>query len=186
MKKTSILAVMVLGLGTAGVLAQDGPGNRPGAPRPGGPGGPGGDRPNLEQLFKRLDKNGDGKISREEAPERMARNFDAIDSNHDGFITLEELRAHPPGQGPDGPRGPGGGPGGPGGPGGERPNPEQLFKRLDKNGDGKISKEEAPERMARNFDAIDANHDGFITLEELKAYHPAPPAGGRPNAQNKQ
>ncbi len=32
----------------------------------------------------------------------------------------------------------------------------------DKDGDGKLSKEEAPERMAANFADWDANSDGFV------------------------
>ena len=50
----------------------------------------------------------------------------------------------------------------------------ERFKAADKDGDGKISREEANAalpRIARNFDAIDTNKDGFVTKEELRAYH---------------
>ena len=50
----------------------------------------------------------------------------------------------------------------------------QHFKAADKNGDGKISREEANAsmpRIAKNFDAIDADKDGFVTKEELRAFH---------------
>lgn len=43
-------------------------------------------------FFKRLDKDGDGKISRSEAPERLSNNFDRIDTNKDGVIDAEEFR----------------------------------------------------------------------------------------------
>ena len=59
-----------------------------------------------------------------------------------------------------------------------RPPPEEALKRFDKNGDGKISRDEAPDRMARHFDEIDANHDGFITLDELKAHDAKMESGG--------
>lgn len=39
----------------------------------------------------------------------------------------------------------------------------------DKDGDGKVSKEEAPERMKQFFDAMDSNKDGFITRGEAAA-----------------
>lgn len=65
--------------------------------------------------------------------------------------------------------GPGGGPGGPGGAegegGGRRFDPFQN----DADGDGKLSREEAPERMRENFDEIDTNQDGFIDAAELEA-----------------
>jgi len=67
-----------------------------------------------------------------------------------------------PGMGGPGMGGPGmGGPGG----GGQRPDPMAN----DKDGDGKLSKEEAPERMAANFADWDANSDGFVDKEEIDA-----------------
>lgn len=65
-----------------------------------------------------------------------------------------------PSVGPGGPGGPGGG-----GPGGGGPRPDLMSN--DKDGDGKISREEAPERMAQFFDRMDANSDGFIDAEEI-------------------
>jgi Ca2+-binding EF-hand superfamily protein len=50
----------------------------------------------------------------------------------------------------------------------------ERLKAADKNGDGKISREEANAslpRLAKNFDAIDTNKDGFITKEEMRAFH---------------
>jgi Ca2+-binding EF-hand superfamily protein len=46
------------------------------------------------------------------------------------------------------------------------------FKKLDTNGDGKISRAEAQAgspRLAARFDDIDTNKDGFITPDEMKA-----------------
>ena len=56
-----------------------------------------------------------------------------------------------------------------GAPAGGRMIGDELWKQLDKNGDGSISKEEAPERMKENFDRIDANKDGKIDREEARA-----------------
>jgi hypothetical protein len=63
----------------------------------------------------RMDRNGDGKLSKDEVPERMAQRFDRIDTNGDGFIDAEEfgtLMERRQGQGGRG--GPGSGRGAPG------------------------------------------------------------------------
>lgn len=97
---------------------------------PGGPGGSrggkgkGGGRPQLD--IKSLDKDGDGKLSKEEVPERMKDVFDTMDKDQDGSVNAIELsefvkqmqqRRQQQGGGPEGPGGPGG-PGAPPGGGG--------------------------------------------------------------------
>jgi hypothetical protein len=42
----------------------------------------------------RHDRNHDGKVSRDEAPERLKEHFDRIDTNGDGFIDMDEARRH--------------------------------------------------------------------------------------------
>ena len=42
------------------------------------------------------------------------------------------------------------------------------FKRADKNNDGKLTREEYPQPEI--FDAVDANKDGFATLEEVRGH----------------
>ena len=42
-----------------------------------------------------LDTNGDGRVSRDEAPEQMQSFFGQMDSNGDGFITADEFPAGP-------------------------------------------------------------------------------------------
>lgn len=49
---------------------------------------------------------------------------------------------------------------------------DDRFKKADANGDGKLSKAEADAgmpRVGKNFDAIDANKDGFVTPDEIRA-----------------
>lgn len=58
----------------------------------------------------------------------------------------------------------------------------KSFKRADKNGDGKLSlrefmagvpqdQAEEVKRYYRRFAAIDTNHDGFITIEEVTVFY---------------
>lgn len=84
----------------------------------------------------------------------------------------------------------------PGSQGGEKKKPSgggdpaAFLKRIDKNSDGKVSKEEAPERMQEQFDALDANKDGFLDAGELgKLRRPSggsgAPGGSRPTGEKR-
>ena len=88
------------------------------------------------------DSDGDGKISKDEAPENIKRLFDRMDRNKDGFIEESEVggrgRDREGGRDRDRDRS------------GERPrrerrrpSREELIKRFDKDGDGKLSDDES-------------------------------------------
>ena len=50
---------------------------------------------------------------------------------------------------------------------------EQFFARMDKNKDGKVSRDELPEGMRGVFDRVDRNQDGAITPDEDMAFRAA-------------
>lgn len=149
-----------------------------------GPGGPGGRGPRFFQL---IDHDRDGRLSKDELT-KLGEHFAELDANQDGHLDPFEVMGPPPGGlfggGPDMPRGPGMpeegdrprpsrdgerprvSPSAPGQPEGERPNP--IFARMDANGDGKISQDEAPERLKAAFGRMDRDGDGFVTQDELR------------------
>jgi len=53
-------------------------------------------RPSVEEVFK-MDVNNDGKLSKIEVEQEanLLRGFDSIDTNSDGFITVEEFQNAP-------------------------------------------------------------------------------------------
>ena len=46
------------------------------------------------KVMAKFDKDGDGKLTREEYPEQYRRMFDRLDTNKDGAVSLEEDIAH--------------------------------------------------------------------------------------------
>lgn len=78
----------------------------------------------------------------------------------------------------DGP--PGGGPGGQGGPGGGQPPKLPLLTALDADGDGEISAAEIS-NAATALAKLDKNGDGKLTRDEFMGQRPGGPGGqGRP------
>ena len=47
---------------------------------------------NFRKVLADFDTDGDGKLSREEAPLLVREQFDRYDTDHDGFITLEDAQ----------------------------------------------------------------------------------------------
>jgi collagen type III alpha len=159
-------------------------------------------------IMQALDANGDGTIDENEIDGAVIA-LKKLDKNGDRKLTQEELRPAGFGGGPgfggprpDGERGFGsprpdgergfGGPrpeGGPGGPGG--PDMAARLMENDKNGDGKLSREELPDRMQQNMERLDTNGDGFVDKAELEVMAnrfrgqggPGGPGGRRPGGE---
>ncbi len=126
-----------------------------------------------QERFRQADKNGDGALSRAEAEAgmpRLAKDFDASDANKDGKVTQEELRAY--GAKRHAQWKEHGGRAGHHNPEASKARFSERFKKADTDGDGALSKAEAEKsipRLAKHFDEIDANRDGKITQDEMKA-----------------
>ncbi|MBD3760487.1 EF-hand domain-containing protein [Rhizorhabdus sp.] len=143
----------------------------------------------VTEHFKKLDANGDGYVTKDEADaarakmreafaekrgERRAGHFAMLDKDKNGSLSKDEYMAPPPrAEGKDGPGGKHDGMhgghrmkrhGGMGmGMGGK------MLERADANKDGKVSLAEAQTSALAMFDKVDANRDGTISPEEHKA-----------------
>lgn len=128
--------------------------------KPGEPSTPGLPNPDeLRQRFKDADKDGDGKVTKDEFPGPPER-FAALDRNQDGGVTADEVEEAIK----EGMNGEGG-------------RAKRMFQRFDKDGDGKVSRAEFPGGDDA-FKVMDKDGDGFVSAEEVAA-------GGRPGKGGK-
>lgn len=166
---------------------------------PRGFGGP----PSPARLFEHADKNKDGKLTKDEVPEFMWTRLSNADADKDGSVTKSELEEHhkkmsaagehgPGGHAFGGPgfggRGPGAGRPGFGRPGfggprfGGHPSAEFLLEHADKNKDGKLTKDELPERAWEHLSTADTDKDGAVSKAELEAHIKKQHDAGKPGA----
>ncbi len=156
--------------------AKPGPGSQA-APGQGG----GTTNARMQRFLERYDEDADGKVSRQERRGR-AEGYDRLDRNEDSSIDTSDMQAA----------------GGRGGKGGapkrlptrlrsmdgdengrvsraEWKGPEQLFDRLDKNGDGSIDPSELGggqddagrgNQRGRSFEQLDKNGDGYLDADD--------------------
>jgi Ca2+-binding EF-hand superfamily protein len=142
-------------------------------------------QPDRAALFKQLDANGDGQVAEDEVSDDHRRLFGRLlrrgDADADGKLSLQEFtsaladdrpEAVPPGmnqqlaeRGADGDR--------------LRQfleaDPEQLFRQLDTNGDGRIEPGEVPQQARERLEQFvlyyDANRDKVLSPEEFRRGH---------------
>lgn len=105
----------------------------------------------LQQLFERLDRNGDQRLQPEEVEGHpyLQRHFQRLDQRGRGYLVPDDLKASP-----------------------MRADQrcQRLLNRADRNGDGRIERREA-EAIAwllRLFDEVDRNGDGSVDCPELR------------------
>lgn len=148
---TTKLAAFAMVAALSPLMAQDN-----NAPERRGPGGPGGGIRGGNPVIAALDLDKDGEVSAEELAKASA-SLATLDKNKDGKLTADEFR---------------GAPGAGGGGAGRFGDPEAYVTRLmegDTNKDGKLSKEEIPERLQGMMERVDTDKDGALSKEELEA-----------------
>lgn len=135
-------------------------------------------KPDSGGVFKRLDSNADGKLTADEVPAEKRDFFDralrAGDADGDGALDAAEFARAFAGSGdsdrerdsrrrrPDSSRG-----------SRDTPSPADFIRRFDKDGDGKVTREELPQnyrlRIGKRFSEYDKNEDGALNEAEVAA-----------------
>jgi hypothetical protein len=103
----------------------------------------------------KVDANGDGVVTREEAQPypRLTEHFDAADANKDGQLDATEVNTYREQMRVE-----------------MRAKAMERWKAADKDGDGSVSRAEAETSMplmAERFDKFDANGDGKVSRDEM-------------------
>jgi Ca2+-binding EF-hand superfamily protein len=160
----------------------------------------------MERIFSRIDRNGDGMIGQDEIPEKAKQRIMNLDKDGDGSISRDEMVAmqgmrNQLGRGGDGTNGRGKNEKARKRPGAEKMSAEggdvsnrfkQLLQRADKNQDGVLELAELPEQLRQRLSNLDKNQDGKFTIDEMKAASGSPvdrtrlrrsPDGARPSAK---
>ena len=98
--------------------------------------------PDLRAQFKAVDRNGDGRLDREEYRQAITDGFYFRDRARRGYLTADQLPEAPP----------------------------DAFKAASVDGDDRLSLQEEVNALLKDFEAADVNNDGALTYGELEAY----------------
>ncbi len=148
--KKNLVKLSIVGLASAGmVLLTSGLAAADGSRQSGY------DKFESEVSFEDLDKNGDGRLTKEEFAMRTTEAFAGHDTNGDGFLSADELAAAIISEM------------------GQRANHLAGFmlRKLDDDGDGQIALDEigSKRRGGKVFNYLDDDGDGVISEEEFES-----------------
>lgn len=112
----------------------------------------------VKKYFSIMDRNRDGQVDRDESAKanaamqaaQEASNFARLDVNKDGTISREEFKATSP----------------------QGPRRDVWFEANDIDRNGKVDLNEAIAKAERYFERLDADNDGTVTPEEMRALRP--------------
>jgi Ca2+-binding EF-hand superfamily protein len=91
---------------------------------------------------KQHDRNGDGKLDREEFHKAVVEAFFFRDKDKRGYLMIEELKEASP----------------------------EALKAVRRKADGRITLQEYVNAMFKDFEAADTDHDGLLSVEEIENY----------------
>lgn len=112
-----------------------------------------------DAMFKKMDANGDGKISRAEHAAAAQQMFKECDANGDGVVTAAEMDAAALARGEK--------------PGKRDKTSAEKIQMIDQNGDGKLTAAEHEAGSEKMFAQMDKDGDGYLSKEECEAGHKA-------------
>ena len=113
---------------------------------------------NSAAMFKSMDTNGDGKVSRAEHAVSAKKMFADADTNRNGIVTLVEMKSACAKMKADKPAK-------------DEMAAEEMIKMHDQNGDGQLSASEQEAGCESMFTKADTDGDGFLSASECTASH---------------
>lgn len=109
-------------------------------------------KPDFSKLLEKSDADGDGVITKAEFTAARAKMFDRLDRNHDSYLAKDDVPRFSLRRSANGDR------------------MQEMMLMMDKDGDGRISRDEFVNSPSLLFGRADTNHDGQVDSAELASF----------------